>query len=193
MNKLFPVFVKIDQIHILIVGGNKVGYEKLHALLQQDAQAKIKMVSDYFSPSVRELAGWHPLVVLIERPYVEEDLEGIQWVIGAANDRGLHEQIAEQAKGRNIMVNIADTPDLCDFYLASIVRKGHLKIAISTNGRSPSLAKRIKEILDEVLPEEISLVLEKLSEIRKGLKMDFMEKVTTMNKITEVWTKKREL
>lgn len=193
MNKLFPVFVKIDQVHILIVGGNNVGFEKLNALLQQDAQARIKMVSVFFSAEVRELARRHTQVELIERPYRQEDLEGVQWVIGAANDRRLHEQIAAQAKERNIMVNIADTPELCDFYLSSIVRKGHLKIAISTNGRSPTLAKRIREMLEDVLPEDISLVLEKLSEIRNGLRMDFREKVAAMNKITELWTKKREL
>src|SRR5205814_906851 len=84
------------------------------------------------------------------------------------------------------LVNVADTPDLCDFYLGSIVKKGDLKIAISTNGRSPTMAKRVKEVLNDSFPDETQEVLENLSEIRNNLKGDLEMKVKKLNEITSV-------
>jgi siroheme synthase-like protein len=88
------------------------------------------------------------------------------------------------------LINVADTPELCDFYLGSIVQKGHLKIAISTNGKSPTIAKRIKQVLQEAIPDSLNEVLDKLQIIRDRLKGDFSEKVKQLNQITEVLVKK---
>ena len=88
------------------------------------------------------------------------------------------------------LVNVADTPALCDFYLGSIVQKGHLKIAISTNGKSPTAAKRIKQVLQESLPDELDEVLENLNKIRNELKGNFGYKVKKMNAITKVLVEK---
>ena len=87
---------------------------------------------------------------------------------------------------------MADTPDLCDFYLGSIVRKGDLKIAISTNGRSPTLAKRLRETLQEALPDELDDVLQNLHTIRSGLKGDFSRKVRVMNRVTRTLARRPE-
>jgi precorrin-2 dehydrogenase/sirohydrochlorin ferrochelatase len=83
------------------------------------------------------------------------------------------------------LVNIADTPELCDFYLGGIVTKGNLKIAISTNGKSPTAAKRIRQLLEEVLPDELDELLENLNSYRATLKGDFEYKVKAMNEVTE--------
>jgi len=88
-------------------------------------------------------------------------------------------------------VNVADTPDLCDFYLGGIVTKGNLKIAISTNGKSPTAAKRLRQLLEEVLPEEIDDLLDNLNAYRDTLKGDSEYKVKAMNEITEGFVKKR--
>ena len=90
-----------------------------------------------------------------------------------------------EAKKRNILVNIADTPQLCDFYLGGIVTKGNVKIAISTNGKSPTMAKRIRQFLEEILPENINDLVKNLNEYRKTLKGDFDSKVEAMNKMTK--------
>jgi siroheme synthase-like protein len=84
------------------------------------------------------------------------------------------------------LINVADKPELCDFYLGSIVQKGNLKIAISTNGKSPTIAKRLKEVLNEGLPGELDTTLEQMSRLRNTLKGDFAEKVKTLNEITSV-------
>jgi precorrin-2 dehydrogenase/sirohydrochlorin ferrochelatase len=88
------------------------------------------------------------------------------------------------------LINVADTPELCDFYLGGVVTKGDLKIAISTNGKSPTLAKRIREMLEEAIPENINDLLENLNKLRKSLKGDFESKVEQLNEITKIWKSK---
>jgi len=83
------------------------------------------------------------------------------------------------------LVNAADKPDLCDFYLSSVVQKGDLKIAISTNGKSPTIAKRIKEVLNDSLPAEIDELLSNMQQVRNKLSGDFAEKVKQLNEITK--------
>ena len=90
------------------------------------------------------------------------------------------------ANAKGILVNVADTPDLCDFYLGSIVQKGNLKVAISTNGKSPTAAKRIKEVLHDALPEELDEVIENLHKVRNKLNGNFEYKVKKLNAITKV-------
>jgi hypothetical protein len=92
--------------------------------------------------------------------------------------------VKKAAKARKILANVADTPEECDFYLSSIVQKGNLKIAISTNGKSPTVAKRVKEVLNETFPEEIEDVLQNMEQIRSTLKGDFAEKVKQLNEVT---------
>ena len=84
-----------------------------------------------------------------------------------------------------MLVNIADTPTLCDFYLGGIVTKGNVKIAISTNGKSPTTAKRLRQFFEEVIPENINDLVLNLNHFRKTIKGDFEEKVNTLNKLTK--------
>jgi siroheme synthase-like protein len=88
------------------------------------------------------------------------------------------------ARSRNIPVNVADTPDLCDFYLGSVVTKGQLKIGISTNGQSPTFAKRFRQVLEDVLPDETNDLVVNLRAIRDRLKGDFQYKVKKLNEYT---------
>ena len=97
----------------------------------------------------------------------------------------VNQKIHYFCKKKRILVNVADTPDLCDFYMGGIVTKGNLKIGISTNGNSPTLAKRIRQFLEELLPEEINDLLDTLQNYRKTLDGDFEFKVNEMNKMTK--------
>ena len=106
-------------------------------------------------------------------------------MIVGTNDKAVNNQIHKDCKVRRILVNVADTPDLCDFYLSSVVKKGDLKIAISTNGKSPTFAKRFREVLEEILPESLQETLENLQQIRNKLKGDFQEKLEKLNEITK--------
>jgi uncharacterized protein len=109
----------------------------------------------------------------------------------AVNDRKVSETVAREAKELGLLVNVADTPELCDFYLSSIVRKGSLKIAISTNGKSPTIAKRLKEEIGAMIPEEMETVLDNMQTIRKRMDGDFSEKVRQLNDLTAVLVAKQ--
>ncbi|MDJ1466508.1 bifunctional precorrin-2 dehydrogenase/sirohydrochlorin ferrochelatase [Cytophagaceae bacterium YF14B1] len=189
-NLLFPIFLKLEEMQLLIVGGGGVGLEKLSAVLKNSPATSITMVATWFGDETRELASVHTNVALIEKAFEPADLDGKDLVIGATGIRELSEQITKEAHKRRILVNIADTPDLCDFYLGSIVSKGDLKIAISTNGKSPTLAKRIREYLEEALPDTTQHLLDNLQNIRMQMKGDFQSKLQALNELTEKIFKK---
>lgn len=183
-NELYPVFLKVHQFDTLIVGGGEVGLEKLSFLLRSSPHAKVTLVGKEIREEIKELAYRHPGVTLMERLYSKADLTEMQMAIVATENPALNRKIRDEAKSRGILVNVADTPELCDFYLGSIVTKGDLKIGISTNGKSPTVAKRLRELLTATLPEEIDDLLANMRVIRNRLKGDFAFKVKKLNQIT---------
>jgi precorrin-2 dehydrogenase/sirohydrochlorin ferrochelatase len=193
MNHLYPIFLKAHELNILLVGGGFVGTEKLEFLLKSSPNAQVTAVSKAFNPEFLGLAELSETVTLIEDIYDEKYLGGKHIVIAATNDKAVNRQIRNESKERFLLVNVADTPELCDFYLGGIVTKGNLKIAISTNGKSPTAAKRIRQLLEEVLPDELDDLLENLNAYRATLKGDFEYKVKAMNEATEGLVKSRRL
>lgn len=186
VNNLFPVFLKLETLSVLVVGGGKVGHEKLSAILQNSPKTNVKLVSITIGDDIRALADAHTNIELIDRPYVTSDLDLIDIVIIAIDDHELSSQIRDEAKSRGKLVNVADKPDLCDFYLSSVVQKGDLKLAISTNGKSPTIAKRLKEVLQEAMPADLNSVIDNLHKIRTKLNGNFEYKVKKLNKITKI-------
>ncbi len=144
-------------------------------------------------PEIWDLVAQHPNVILLERHFEMSDLEDKDLVICATDNRALHEAIKFETQKRSLLTNVADTPDLCDFYLCSIVKRGDLKIGISTNGKSPTLAKRMREYLDETLPDtaEIQTLLNNLKAVRDKLGGDFEYKVQKLNEITASWLEEK--
>jgi len=191
-NTLFPIFVKIDQIKILLVGGGYVGAEKLATLLRNNPQAQITLVADLIREDTEKLIQNASCVQVVRRKFEWNDLDEKDLIILATDNRKLHEEIKAEASRRNILTNVADTPDLCDFYLGSVVQKGDLKIGISTNGKSPTLAKRIREYLEDGLPDDIQDLLDNLEKFRQTLKNDFDHKVKVLNELTEQAFEKRK-
>ena len=190
-NVLFPAFFKLHQLRLLIVGGGYVGLEKLEAVLKNSPKANVTMVAkEFLQPKIRQLAEQHPTVKLIERKFKKKDLDKKDLVILATNRRELHEKIKKMTTKRHLLTNVADTPDLCDFYLSSVVKKGDLKIAISSNGKSPTLTKRIRQYLEEALPEDVQELLDNLEELRSRLKGDFEYKVKKLSEVTQDWLEK---
>src|SRR5580698_5643979 len=191
-NHLFPVFVKLEELKLLIVGGGNVGLEKLQTVLQNSPSTAITVVAPVIIPAIRELTTQYPTIRLLERPYHPDDLEYADIAIVAVNDRAVSETVAREARARGILINVADTPDLCDFYLGSVVRRGSLKIAISTNGKSPTIAKRLKEEIGNMIPDEMDAVLDNMQTIRTHLNGDFADKVRRLNELTSVLTSPAE-
>lgn len=192
MNNLFPIFLKLENLHTLIVGGGYVGLEKITAVLDNSPLARVTLVSPEIREEIREIAATNSRINLIVRKFEEEDLLEKDLVIVATNDKAENKRIWETARARNLLANVADTPDICDFYLSSVVRKGNLKVAISTNGMSPTFAKRLKEVLGEALPDNLDTAMEQLKAVRDMLKGDFASKVDELNRITSVLTEKKK-
>ena len=189
-NHLFPIFLKLEDLHLLIVGGGPIGLEKLNAVLSNSPAANVTLVAKDFVAEILEKAEVHSKITLKQKTYDSTDLETADLVISAVGDVTLSEKIREDAKEFGLLVNAADKPSLCDFYLGSVVHKGNLKIAISTNGKSPTVAKRVKEVLNESFPIEIDETLDNLTRIRTYLKGDFTEKVKSLNRITSTLSEK---
>lgn len=183
-NPLFPAFLKLENLRVLLVGGGNVGLEKLSAILRNSPATAVTIVSLTFLAEVRALAANNPRLRLIERGWVAADLEAHDIVFAATDDPALHRTIVAAAHQRHLLVNVADTPDLCDFYLSSVVVKGQLKVAVSTNGKSPTVGKRLRAVLEETLPEELDEVLAQMTVIRERLAGDFATKVKSLNAVT---------
>ena len=186
-NNLFPIFLKLEKLDTLIVGGGNVGLEKVAALLKSSPAARITVVADRFHPELVQVAKDFSNVRLIERKFRNRDLHGKDVLILATDDKILHERIRVITRKRRMLVNVADTPELCDFYLGSVVTKGNIKIGISTNGKSPTMAKRMREFFEDVLPENTNELLDNMQKIRDRIKGDFRNKVDTLNQITSSW------
>ncbi|HKZ66744.1 MAG TPA: TSUP family transporter [Chitinophagaceae bacterium] len=189
-NDLFPVFLKLEQLRLLIVGGGKVGLEKLHAVIHNSPATKVLLIGSEISLAIKELAQQYQNIRLKERPYEPADLDECDIAIVAINDKAVSEIIHADAKQKDKLVNVADTPELCDFYLSSVVKKGNLKIAISTNGKSPTIAKRLKETFNDALPDELDEVLDNMQTIRTRLNGNFEYKVKKLNALTKVLVQK---
>ena len=185
-NPLYPVFLKLHELDLLIVGAGEVAHEKLFFILKSSPDANVTIVSPWVSPKIFELLRKHPghRVTFRPRDFEPTDVVGFQMVIAATANRQLNEQVRDSAKSWGALVNVADTPDLCDFYLGGVVTKGDLKIAISTNGKSPTFAKRFRQVLEEALPDSTPNLLRNLHSLRTRLTGDFQAKVDHLNDLT---------
>ena len=155
--------------------------------------AKISLVARTIQEPIKALAEQHENVRLFERNFKLWDLWNKDLVILATNNRSLNETIRKFARSRRLLINVADTPELCDFYLGSVVTKGNLKIGISTNGKSPTISKRIREYLEEALPEETNELLDNMNKIREQIKGDFNHKVKVLNEVTASFLKAEQV
>lgn len=183
-NPLFPIFVKVHKLRLLVVGAGEVGYEKLFFMLKSSPDARVTLVAPEINPALVDLIAQKPNIVFVQRKYRPSDLQNKDMAIAATNLKSLNEQVYRDAKSNQVLINVADTPALCDFYLGSIVTKGDLKVAISTNGNSPTLAKRFRQVLEEILPDSVPDLLKNMKKIRDRMKGDFSTKVEKLNDLT---------
>lgn len=191
-NTLYPIFLKTNKLQLLIVGGGYVALEKLTFLLKSSPNTQVEMVATYFREETKQLAHEHQIPMSIGA-YEKKWLANKHLVIAATDDLSVNKNVYEDCRSKNILVNVADNPELCDFYMGGIVTKGNVKIAISTNGKSPTTAKRIRQFFEEVIPDQIDDMVQNLNEYRKTIKGDFEFKVEAMNTLTQGLIEKKEL
>ena len=184
VNQLYPIFLKADNLEFLIVGGGYVALEKMEFLFKSSPNARVTLVAPFLRSETKEFIQEKNVRVILRKFHLW-DLRKKNIVIATTDVPLINKKVQKACNRRGILVNVADTPDLCDFYMGGIVTKGNLKIGISTNGKSPTLAKRIRQFLEELLPEEINDLLDTLQNYRKTLDGDFEFKVKEMNKMTK--------
>jgi len=190
-NNLYPIFLKVSQLNVLIVGGGNVGLEKLTFLLKSSPDAKVQIVALTFLKEILNFAKTANISIT-KGAYDKKYLEGKHMVISCTDDVSVNEQVYHDCRENNILVNVADNPPFCDFYMGGIVTKGNVKVAISTNGKSPTTAKRLRQFFEDVIPENIDDMVKNLNEYRKTIKGDFKEKVETLNKVTKSLINKKK-
>lgn len=190
-NELYPIFLKVSKLNVLIVGGGNVALEKLSFLLKSSPHAKVLMTALEFNKDIIAFSKKHQVQMLTE-PYHKNHLEGMHMVIATTNNTKVNEQVYHDCRAQNILVNVADNPPFCDFYMGGIVTKGNVKVAISTNGKSPTTAKRLRQFFEDVIPENIDDLVKNLNEYRKTIKGDFQEKVETLNEFTKGLVNKKD-
>jgi len=179
-NPLYPIFLKLHNLKMLIVGAGEVGY-----VLKSSPEANITVVAPWVSPELEKLLSKGDYkVTIIKKEFAVTDIADHDLIVAATNIRALNHEVQRAAKAAGKLINVADTPELCDFYLGSIVTRGPLKVAISTNGQSPTFAKRFRQVLEATLPEDVGDLLDNLKEIRDQLTGDFNAKVKALNEAT---------
>ena len=146
MTSLFPMFLKLDGRQVLVVGAGKVGESKIEGLI--DTGARIRVVALQATDTVR---GWarEGRVELELRAFSASDLDGAFLAVVATSSRSLNEFVYHEAQRQRVLCNVVDVPELCDFYYPSVVQRGDLQIAVSTAGKSPSLAQKIRQQLEK--------------------------------------------
>jgi precorrin-2 dehydrogenase/sirohydrochlorin ferrochelatase len=162
----YPVHLDIRNRRCLVVGGGGVASRKVEGLLQ--CGARVTVVSPQVSERLQTLAE-RGAVSCLQRPYRQTDLEGHFLVIGATDDMALNRRISADAESRNMLCNIADVPEACNFILPAVVRQGDLVLTVSTSGSSPAFAKHLRKRLQTDYGPEYARFLRLMAAIRKRL------------------------
>jgi len=164
--RYYPVNLDIRDRHCLVVGGGSVGTRKIKTLL--DCGGRVTVISLEVSAALDTLAR-SGRVELKQRAYSQSDLEDVFLVIGATDDQDLNRRISSDAARQNLLCNIADRPEICNFILPSIVSRGDLTISISTAGQSPAMAKTLRKSLEQQFGTEYADMLRLMGAVRKKL------------------------
>jgi len=164
--RYYPINLDIQNRKCLVVGGGAVGTRKVATLIE--CGAAVTVVSPDVTPKLQDLSN-NGTVSLEKRAFRSSDLDGAFLVIGATDDEVLNRTIHLEAEDRGILCNIADRPEVCNFILPSIVKRGDLTISISTSGKSPAFAKKLRKDLEMEFGEEYAEFLQLMGAIRQKL------------------------
>lgn len=163
---LFPMFLKLEGRSCLVVGGGKIGESKIRSLLT--AGARVRVVAPSVTRAVSRWAG-AGILEWSAQEFQPNDLAAAFLVIAATSSVEVNDFVYREARRRNVLCNVVDDPDRCDFYYPSVVRRGDLQIAISTGGSSPALAQRLRRDFEEQLAPVYAGWVDRLRKQRQEL------------------------
>ena len=177
---MYPIFLKLEGRDVLVVGAGQVACRKAQAL--QRAGAKLRCVAPDVCDEIRAV----PDIRITQRAWREDDCEGAFMVVAATGDAQLNAEIREAAHELGALVNAVDDPPNCDFYVPAIARIGDLMIAISTQGKAPLVAGRVRAHLEKLLPRELEQVINAIATEREKLLASEPDEATRLHKLREL-------
>lgn len=198
MPNYYPIMLDIEDKKCTVIGGGSVAYRKITSLL--DCAAKVTVISIVIDEEINNLAD-EKKITYIQDNYNYKYISGSYLVYAATNDRKINELIFKDCSAENILINVVDEPDICNFIVPAKVKRGNLTVAISTNGSSPMLAKKIREDLETAFDYRYELFLDIMVEIRKiaavwikssKRRSDFYREVTYSDLINKVNNENKE-
>lgn len=165
--KTYPIcLINLENKKSVVVGGGRIALRKTQGLI--DAGASITLISPEVEPELQKLAESNSIIWL-PRKYLKGDLEKAFLVIAATNDPDVNHEIWEEAATEECLINVVDDPKHSNFILPAVVKRGEIQISISTGGSSPALARRLREMLENIITPEYQQLAEILSELRPEL------------------------
>ncbi|MBW2595369.1 MAG: bifunctional precorrin-2 dehydrogenase/sirohydrochlorin ferrochelatase [Deltaproteobacteria bacterium] len=164
--KFYPVCLDISNKRCVVVGGGEVAERKAAKLLE--CGARVVLVGKTMTPGLRAMKD-EGNIEHVPDDYRREHIEGAFLVIGATDRDDVNEKIFRDSRGRGILVNIVDEPARCDFIVPAVFRRKDLLVAISTGGKSPALAKRLRESMEEEYGPEYGILLDIMGDLRERI------------------------
>jgi len=162
----FPMYMDMQDLKVLVVGGGYIATEKLEKLV--DFTTQITVIALRVEDEAKNIIDKYELA-LHQRAYSAGDIQGFDIVIVATDTVDLHKEIYEESRGSRILVNSVDNTDYCDFIFPSYVQKGDLTIAFSTGGASPAFAKQIRRHFEKIIPDTVGVFLKKMKALRSTM------------------------
>jgi precorrin-2 dehydrogenase/sirohydrochlorin ferrochelatase len=163
----YPIFLDIEERPVVIIGGGNVCARKAETMMNYGA--RVTIVSPEFTEEIEQW-GRDGVLQLRRKTYEDADLEGANIVIASTDDQSVNEQIAADCRRRRIPVNVVDVTPLCEFIVPAIIDKGSVTLAVSTGGKSPALARTLKEDLQRMVGPEYAEVNDALGTLRESAK-----------------------
>jgi precorrin-2 dehydrogenase/sirohydrochlorin ferrochelatase len=160
----YPIFLKMEGRRAVVIGAGTVALRKVQVLLETGAH--LIVIAERIDPAIEVLCRKNENAQLIKSPYSREYLAGATLAIAATNNHQLNKQIYRDCQNVNVLCNVVDAPDLCDFFAPAVLQRGDLQIAISTNGICPSYSAHIRKKLEEIFTDKHALFLAELECLR---------------------------
>lgn len=186
----YPISLNLNSRRCVVVGGGQVALRKVEALLEH--KATVEVISPTLCPELRCLAQ-SGVINVLQRNYQPGDLKSAFMAIAATGATETNRKVAEEARRCGVLVNVVDDPEQSDFITPSYLRRGDLTIAVSTAGKSPALARKIRARLEENLGQEYISLVNLINEVRSGLKQrgvtissDVWQKALDLDLLTEM-------
>jgi precorrin-2 dehydrogenase / sirohydrochlorin ferrochelatase len=175
----YPVFIGISDQPCVVIGGGRVAERKVRLLLKFNAE--VKVISPYAVTNIRTLSEKKKIELLL-RPYMEGDLQGAALVFAATDDEVINGAVRAEARSKGIPINVVDNPELCDFIVPSVVKKGPITVAISTAGTLPLLSKKLRKEIEAVITHDYV----KYASIMGSFRRLLIHKVKDKNKRADI-------